>query len=189
MTLWLRAMTIGIAFVFATDVRAQSRLDAGVQLALLNVPRLVSESVTQPGIGGVLTYSVNHWWGIDGVFAYFPTGDDDALVGGRKVEWLAGVRAGKAWREFGVFGKMRPGVARYSRGAQFGVCILIFPPPAACYVAENRFALDLGAVVEYRVSNGVAVRVDIGDTRVRRPVDGIWSNNVQMNAGVTFRLR
>jgi hypothetical protein len=183
-------MTMGMAFVFATDVRAQdSRLDAGVQFALLNVPRLVSAGATQPGIGGLLTYSVNDRWGIDGLFAYFPTGDADALAGGRKVEALAGVRAGHVWRQLGLFGKARPGLVRYSRGAQFGVCVLIFPPPAACFVPENRFALDLGAVVEYHVSNGAALRLDIGDTKVRRPLDGTWSNNFQMNAGVTFRLR
>jgi hypothetical protein len=179
-----------VALLFAPDVRAQeSRIDAGVQFALLSVPRLVSESLTQPGIGGVLTYSVNDRWGIDGLFAYFPTGDDDALAGGRKVEALAGVRAGQVWGRLGLFGKARPGVVRYSRGAQFGVCIAVFPPPAACFVAENRFALDLGGVTDYRVSNGIAFRVDIGDTMVRRPLDGSWSNNLQVNAGITFRLR
>lgn len=172
--------------VAGSQVHAQERaIEAGAQLVVLNVTGVTD--TTQAGIGGAVAYVISDAWAIDGLVAYFPTGDNDALAGGRKVEGLAGVRAGRRWTDLGVFGKVRPGFVRYGRGTGVGVCVLIYPPPASCFGPDYRFAVDIGAIVDYRVSPRVGLRIDIGNTMVRRPAQSSWTNNLQLNAGVMFR--
>jgi len=172
--------------VAGSQVRAQERaIEAGAQLAVLNVNGVTD--TTQAGLGGTVAYVISDAWAIDGLVAYFPTGDNDVVLGGRKVEGLIGVRAGKRWNDLGVFGKVRPGFVRYGRGTGVGVCILIYPPPASCYGPDNRFAVDIGAVADYRLNKTVALRIDVGDTVVRSPIDASFSNNLQVNVGVMFR--
>lgn len=170
-----------------SGAHAQERaFEAGAQLALLTAAGLPT---MQPGIAGTVAFVVNDVWALDGTLAYFPTADDNAVAGGRKVEGLLGVRAGTRWNDLAVFGKVRPGFVRYGRGTGVGVCVLIYPPPASCFGPDVRLALDIGGVFHYRLTRAAALRIDVGDTIVRRPLDGSFAHSLQINLGAVFRLR
>ena len=81
---------------------------------------------------------------------------------------------GKRFKNFGVFAKGRPGVLYASKGDLFvgptAVCPAVFPPPSGCFQTRSlsSFALDVGGVVEFYPTQRTLVRVDVGDTMIRR---------------------
>ena len=128
----------------------------------------------EPGFGGRFGYNFTRHVAAEAEFNLFPR--DRVTAGGRKVQGLFGVKAGRRFERVGVFGKARPGFLRLSRGdfrpRPDTVCIAqlsIFPPPAACFesVGRTSFAFDAGGVLEFYPSRRVVVRVDAGDTIVR----------------------
>jgi hypothetical protein len=124
---------------------------------------------TEPGGGGRFGYNFSRHVALEAEGNFFPR-DRDA-EGGRKIQVLAGVKTGKRFDKFGLFAKARPGFMRFSKGdyQQFGSCILLFPPPAACFqpVSKTSFAFDLGGVAEWYPSKNSIVRFDAGDTIIR----------------------
>jgi len=133
-----------------------------------------TERASVPGFGGRFGYNFNRHVAAEAEVNFFPR--DRAAEGGRKVQGLFGVKAGRRFEKFGVFGKARPGFLRQSqadfRPRENTFCIAqlaIFPPPAGCFDTEPRtdFALDVGGVLEFYPSRRVVVRLDAGDTIVR----------------------
>ena len=130
-------------------------------------------SVTEPGVGGRLTYNLNRRIAIDSEINFFPNKNIFQFAGeGRALQLQIGVKAGKRFRNFGVFAKARPGflsigrVFFYEPGASldtgFGFSI-----PNARIDRRTHFTTDLGAVVEFYPSRRTIVRFDAGDTLVR----------------------
>jgi hypothetical protein len=130
---------------------------------------LAQRRKTEPGGGGRFGYNFSRLVALEAEGNFFPR-DRDA-EGGRKIQVLAGVKTGKRFDKFGLFAKARPGFMRFSKGdyQQFGSCILLFPPPAACFqpVSKTSFAFDLGGVAEWYPSKNSIVRFDAGDTIIR----------------------
>ena len=123
---------------------------------------------TASGFGARVGYNVTRHVAVEAELNYFPR--DRFLEGGRKVQGLFGVKAGKRFERVGVYAKARPGFLRLSRGDFHSrpniLCIAPFP---GCFESEptTSFALDLGGVVELYPSKHTFVRFDGGDTLVR----------------------
>jgi hypothetical protein len=131
--------------------------------------------------------------------------------GGRIAQGLFGVKAGKRFDKFGIFGKVRPGFTSFSAGREEivvrpGTSDPIFGP-AFDFIPhrETRFATDVGAVLEFYPSRRIVTRFDAGDTIIRYgdttgaifdttgivghyPISGEVRHNFQFSAGVGFRF-
>jgi len=124
----------------------------------------------EPGFGGRFGFNFNHYFAVEAETNIFPR--DREFDGGRKLQLVAGVKAGRRFDKLGVFAKARPGFVRLSRGDyRFGSggCPTVFPPPIGCYVpvAKTNFAFDAGGVVEVYPSSRTIIRFDAGDTMIR----------------------
>jgi hypothetical protein len=128
----------------------------------------------------------------------FPASRSTAFSSGR-VEGLFGVTAVPRFARVRPFAKLRPGFVRF-RGRTIA-CILIFPPPLSCQLAEGRtvFALDLGGGVEVFAGSRTFVRIDAGDRmlkypgpsfrpRARTAQDAFFSHDLRMSAGAGVRF-
>jgi hypothetical protein len=133
-----------------------------------------------------------------------------------KAQALAGLKAGARFNRWGIFGKARPGFV-YERFSVNSAPCYVFNPPAnsdlplcsGVTMTRNNFALDLGGVLEIYPSRRWALRLDVGDTVLRRHIpatttlttsppisttvlpapDVIFSrHHLQANAGVSFRF-
>lgn len=148
------------------------------------------------GIGGRFTYNLNDSLALDSEVNFFlreNRGFTSRRVGGRPVQALFGVKAGKRFEKAGVFGKVRPGFLSFSETISSGLGS--FAPQ---FSRRTHFNLDVGGVVEFYPSRRAVVRVDVGDTIIRygeenlpgalSPFDGATRHNLQLNAGVAYRF-
>jgi hypothetical protein len=177
-------------FLGSVPIHAQSdekKFEIGGQFSLLWVPtRTVTVSgstivSTQNrnndiGFGGRFGYNLSKYFALEAEANFFPSDRD--LDGGRKVQGLFGVKAGKRFEKLGIFAKVRPGFVRYEKGDyRFGTggCVTVFPPPLGCFqpVARTNFAIDLGGVLEYYPSKRTIIRFDAGDTMVHLPTRNV----------------
>ena len=171
------------------------------------------------GLGGRLTYNVKSYFALEAATYVFP-GDCQFCDrhSGRSVEGLFGVKMGKRFAKWGIFGKARPGVISSSRG-QFDLVVGLpatsppaFFPPTFVFVPKRRtsFAADIGGVVEYYPTKRIITRLDFGETIIHyasqttnfpafhpatggfvlRPSTGPAQNRgaLQFTAGVGFRF-
>jgi hypothetical protein len=153
------------------------------QIVCVSFPCFItgSEGSFEPGFGGRVGYNFNRHVGVEAELNLFP--GDDLGEGGRKVQGLFGVKAGRRFERAGLFAKARPGFLRASRGDLGRIpdrpCIAIFPPPAACFddaEPTTSFALDVGGVLELYPSGRTLIRFDAGDTIVRQGERGVLVN-------------
>ena len=122
---------------------------------------------TEPGIGGRFTYNLNKVFALEAAAYFFPKQCFDCPNNGRVSQAVGGLKAGKRFESWGVFGKVRPGVVSFSDGE-----LNIFPtgpvtPTSVFEVQQNRvtsFATDVGAVLEFYPSKRIVTRFDAGDT-------------------------
>jgi hypothetical protein len=140
---------------------------------------------TLPGLGGRFTYNLNKHLALEAAGYFFP-GKCEFCVGeitGHIVEGLFGVKAGKRFKKWGIFGKARPGFASFGRGAfnvvplaNFGVGgqINCFGPspsnPLPCFRIDStrltHTVFDVGGVLEFYPSKRIVVRFEGGDTMI-----------------------
>ena len=136
---------------------------------------------TASGFGGRAGYNVNSNFSVEAELNYFPR--DRFAEGGRKVQGLFGVKAGKRFEHVGVYAKLRPGFVNFSRGdfRRLPNVICIPTNVAPCFESEGttNFALDAGGVVELHTSKSTFFRLDAGDTMIRfnRRLAPIRGNN------------
>jgi len=187
----------------------ESKIELGPQFTALTL--FFDEfrgDVTEPGFGARLTYNVNRKIAFEAEGTLFPNKTIFSGLGeGRAVQAQFGVKAGKRFSKFGIFGKARPGFL--SVGEVFinepGATLDFFGStlPNARIGRRTHFTTDLGGVLEFYPTNRTVVRFDAGDTivrygphfeydpinfpeLVRRP--GRVRHNLQITAGVAFRL-
>lgn len=231
------ALAAALIFAAASAARAQNddpRWEVGGQLTGFNVTNGTASAthvvicVTAPcppvtttdthranelGFGGRVGYGLSRHVTLEAEANFFPregSVNDDAFTGGRKVQGLFGVKAGRRFENFGVFAKARPGFVHFGAGdlQARGGCIAIFPPPLACFDVEGRgrtdFAIDLGGVLELYPSPRTIIRFDAGDTILRSgshnvpvqtpifdvvvPVPDRTTHNFQGSVGFGFRF-
>ena len=216
-TLIWASMAIALAF-FSAGVSAQSepgKVELGVHFTSITKPDNRG-SRTTAGFGGRFTFNFNRNVAFEAEGNFFPhncRGCDNKNVG-NLAQGFFGVKAGKRFRKFGLFGKARPGFASFS-GGEFHISsvpsgsgtfpVLIFDPSRA-----TNFAFDLGGVVEVYHSRRIFTRFDAGDTIIRYgertltslsfdPVTGAVSpfpflqpaeirHNFQFSAGIGIRF-
>lgn len=175
-TVWTVALVSLFALSFH-EARAQSdekKFEVGGQFSLLRLPTRTVTDITPaerrvnvPGFGGRFGYNFSKYLALEAEGNFFPRDRD--VEGGRKIQGLFGLKAGKRFEKVGVFAKTRPGFIRFEKGDyRFGPggCPTVFPPPIACFqpVARTDFAIDLGGVLELYPSRHTIIRFDAGDT-------------------------
>lgn len=181
------ALALFSTLAFAVVTRAQSdgapRAEVGVQFTSATLIEPVGTgSDTRPGFGGRITYNLTDSVALESQVDFFPINAQrflDSYNGGRTTQALFGVKAGKRFERFGIYGKARPGFVRFSR-AVTGYDRQAFPlstdPAFPFPIGElslprlggrTEFATDIGGVVEFYPSRRIVTRFDIGDTIVR----------------------
>lgn len=188
------AILIGACCALAEPAWAQpgQKFEIGAQFASM---RLSGIEATDAGVGAWAGWRIADAVALEAATDVFLTGQHDVPRGGRKVLALFGPKFGWRTSQVGIFGKTRAGVARVAEGRQFGVCILIFPPPESCYLSETRLAFDLGGVIEVYPSPRITLRADVGDivsrlgkSSSRFARDGDFSHDLRVAAGAGFRF-
>src|SRR5688572_8402423 len=141
---WLYSVVAALALFFVTsnDALAQSDrrpFEIGGQFSLLhrNKPtaqddEFVARHVTNPGFGARFTYNLTNEIAFEAEGNFFPDRDFDedgsfftrpddsrGVPSGHILQVQFGVKAGKRFKKFGVFGKLRPGFVRFSNVSQF----------------------------------------------------------------------
>ena len=206
------AVVILLCLFFAFDeARAQAKdapkFEVGVQFTSLTV-RESFDSDNELGIGGRVTYNLTDNVALEAQFDFFPEGDRfrGLRSGGRITQGLFGVKAGKRFEKFGVFGKVRPGFTSFSAGRQEVTLLSPAPNPVFDFQShrETHFATDVGGVLEFYPTRRIVTRFDAGDTIIRYGdssqtfFDGITlqsfprpaetRHNFQFSAGIGFRF-
>jgi hypothetical protein len=197
------------------------KFEVGAQFTslTLNPPRQLSGSPvifgenrpqTESGLGGRFTFNLTSWIGLESVINYFPTAEGVAAgATGRVLQGQFGVKAGKRFRRFGFFGKLRPGFVSFNRSRNlvgtepltfggFNFVIGVFETGRRTF-----FANDIGGVLEFYPSGRWALRFDAGDTVIQygeRSVATFFLNpsfitapvetrhNFQFSSGFSFRF-
>jgi hypothetical protein len=195
---------------FASVAVAQStkdKIEIGVQTTSLTLvqPDFSPFDDTQLGIGGRFTFNFNRSIAAEAEINFLPQKQFVLTADGRAVQAQFGVKIGKRFEKFGIFGKVRPGFLSVDRTASYipGASI---NGPAPYFTIERRafFTIDAGGVLEFYPSRRTVVRFDAGDTVIRHPArfgqldffDPIiqlirpakFNHNFQFTAGVSFRL-
>jgi hypothetical protein len=124
------------------------------------------ERRTEPGFGGRFTYNLNRVVSLEAAGYFFPKRCFQCQNDGNITEVVGGVKIGKRFEKWGIFGKARPGVASFSQGK-----VTIFDDPTIPgfpfrFEVERLtgFAADLGAVLEFYPTKRIVTRFDAGDT-------------------------
>jgi hypothetical protein len=193
---------------FASVAVGQSKKDKveiGVQSTSLTVfPPDIAGDETKAGFGGRVTYNINRSIAAEAEINFFPQKQLVFTSDGSTIQAQFGVKIGKRFEKFGVFGKVRPGFISVDRVISFvpGSQVPSFQPDIKIE-RENFFTTDFGGVLELYPSSRVLVRFDAGDTVIRHPARFLpldfggplvqvrgakFSNNFQFTAGVGFRL-
>lgn len=182
----------------------KDKIEVGVQTTSLTVffPDLAFDE-TKGGIGGRVTYNFNRSIAAEAEINFFPQQQLIFEASGSSIQAQFGVKAGKRFEKFGVFGKVRPGfisansVFSFVPGSQGSLF------PSLKIDRETFFSTDFGGVLELYPSRRMVVRFDAGDTVIRHPTrfgqfdfggplvlvrPAKYSNNFQLTAGVSFRL-
>lgn len=182
--LFLRITTIAIPLLLsALNTQAQTTDVPKYEVAADFSTLRLNSGTTLPGVGGRFTYNINQHFALEAAGYFFP-GKCDTCIGevtGGVAEGLFGVKAGKRFEKWGFFGKARPGIVSFGKGAlnitpasPGGFPVQCFGPgPIAppCFTFETtrltHAALDLGGVLEFYPSRRIVVRFDGGDTMIR----------------------
>lgn len=147
------------------------KFEVGAQFTSLTKPDNFNGS-TEPGFGGRFTFNFNRSVALEAVGNFFPhkcrfcgrTGENSGNI----TQALVGVKAGKRFEKWGIFGKARPGIVSFSDGESGYVSVAngsTFP----FEFRQNRatyFAVDLGAVLEFYPSKRIVTRFEGGDTLI-----------------------
>jgi hypothetical protein len=218
------------------------RFEVGVQFSLLSLnqpSKLITNPIdpgfigfapsnrkrTEPGFGGRFTYNLIRSLAFEAEGNLFPRSEFSSIAAngvfeggfgaaprGRVFQGQFGVKAGKRFRRFGIFGKARPGFVGFTKvnkllsttsTAPAGPLNQVFTVGTFGVGKKAYFSVDLGAVVEYYVSRRIFARFDLGDTVIHYqsfPGPGAFlsraiiirppetRHNLQFNAGVGFRF-
>ncbi len=181
-------ITFGVVAIYATGLSAQDwnpRFEAGAQFTALDFRGTLGEK--PGGFGGHFGYNLNRYLALETEANYFPQNPDGDFG---QTQFVAGVRAGYTFDDFGIYAKVRPGFVRFG-GAAY-----------RAYNGDNptRPAMDIGAVLQYFPRAGhVGIRLDWGDTLISMPTQffqtgsasassGGWKHNPQGEIGVVVRF-
>lgn len=189
------------------------KFEIGAQFSSLSINRSF-QTRTEPGFGGRFTVNLTDNFALEAEGNIFPRDErfGSLRTGGRAIQGLMGVKIGKRYQRFGIFGKARPGLVSFSRGKIELIPTTSTDPFAQINIRNERlthFATDLGGVLEFYPSRRIVTRLDFGDTIIRygptttnvlisTPGGGLTSipltapsdtrHNFQFSAGIGFRF-
>ena len=191
----------------AVGQSTKDKIEIGVQTTSLTLtnPEFTTADQTEAGIGGRFTFNFNRFVAAEAEVNFFPQKAAILIADGSAVQGQFGVKIGKRFEKFGVFGKVRPGFLSVNKvgffiapGSQVGAI--------DNFTLERRtfFTVDAGGVLELYPSRRMVVRLEAGDTLVRHPARFVpisftdptlvqispakFNHNFQFTAGVGFRL-
>ena len=122
---------------------------------------------TEPGLGGRFTYNLNRTFSLEAAGYFFPKECFSCANNGRVIQAVGGLKAGKRFENWGIFGKVRPGIVSFSDG-EFNISPTGPVTPASVFEGRTSrvtsFATDIGAVLEFYPSKRIVTRFDAGDT-------------------------
>ena len=195
---------LALSLILTTSARAQSaddrKLEVSGQLAVNDLAEL---ETTDLGFGGRFGFRATLLFTFEGELNLFPSDiPDEVPVTSSRLEGLFGVKIGPRFDRFSVFGKVRPGFVRFGEASEPVACILIFPPPLSCVLAEGQtvLALDLGGGLELYPTERSLLRFDVSDLMLQYPgpvfnrdreafIDGgFWGHNLRLVIGAGFRF-
>ncbi|HEX8127715.1 MAG TPA: outer membrane beta-barrel protein [Pyrinomonadaceae bacterium] len=199
------------------------RFEVGVQYTtlLINQPTFFSlfssDKIRPPltakvGVGGRITFNLNDNLALEAALNYLPGEgffSSNSTFGGDGLQGQFGVKAGRRFRRFGLFAKVRPGFLSFDHverlvGTEIitfdsrPITIGVFRPGRKTY-----FETDVGGVVEFYPTRRLVTRFDVGDTIIRyrgritqgvtismliRPEPDDTRHNLQFSAGIGFRF-
>jgi hypothetical protein len=204
--------------IVQTHDEKQKRFELGAQfssLSLQEIERCIfclavdyRDILTQTGFGGRLTYNVTSGFALEVQSDFYPREVrqfiNNGRAGGRILQGQAGVKAGKRFEKFGIFGKARPGIISFSKAVKVDGLDPTFGFPIFRAARKTYFSMDVGGVLEFYPSPRIVTRFDGGDTMIRysasEPPLSIFpavsnsqvppetTHNFQFSAGVGFRF-
>jgi len=144
--------------------------------------------LTETGFGGRFTVNLIDSIALESVFNYFPTSNGIATgASGRVSQGQFGVKAGKRFSRFGLFGKARPGFVSFNRSLKlagfepinFGGTIFMI----AVFKSARRtfFANDLGGIIEFYPTRRWSLRFDAGDTIIHYGERSVSTGSVRVS--------
>lgn len=160
------------------ETKAQSdellKVELGVHFTSITKPEF-NGSTTDPGFGGRFTFNFNRSVALEAVGNFFPrncgfcgNGPGIGDNAGNITQGLVGVKAGKRFQKWGIFGKARPGFVSFSEGDSKYVATGTggsFPFEFQRKRLTN-FAVDVGGVIEFYPSKRLVTRLEAGDTLI-----------------------
>ena len=181
---------ISLSF-FSSLARSQSQEVPKFEVAgeFTTLERDTGGQRTEPGVGARFTFNLNRAVSLETAGYFFPKRCFDCNNNGRVTEVLGGVKVGKRFQNWGIFGKARPGLISFSKG-DFNIVQVPVSPAFPLTFEVNRlnsFATDVGGVLEFYPSRRIVTRFDAGDTIIhfnRRTKNGVEFDQTT----ATFRL-
>jgi hypothetical protein len=142
----------------------------------LKVSPLLKPSYNEPGIGVRFSYNMNKYAAIE-IEGNLLLKHRDLRIpvnfydnGGLKLQAFGGIKIGKRVKignkQFGFFGKVRPGITRFETFHRIDTYNQITNgfTLSVSRRQEGFFSLDVGGVAEYNTSKRTFIRADFGDT-------------------------
>ncbi len=181
---FLASMILAATFcgstVYAQEPEAPSKIEVGINFSSLTFsgqPALGAAGLapedgkSEAGFGGRFTLNLSKHVALEAEGNFFPHENfADFRIGGRLLQGQFGVKAGKRFAKFGIFGKARPGLVSFSKVLTIVGTSTIENngQPITFPVFDDRrktyFSMDLGGVLEFYPSRRVLTRIDVGDT-------------------------
>lgn len=205
------------------DRRELPRFEVGAQFTSMSVapvtrnnpcPDCLSSDVvhTEPGFGGRFTFNINKIYALEVEGNFFTREQPTRLPNptGFMFQGQFGLKIGKRFENWGVFGKFRPGFVGFTKVNElvrtfFQLRNQVIPAIAGEWrVGKVAYpSVDIGGVVEFYISRRWMARFDIGDTVIRygevstdslaarEPIlrRGVeYHHNLQVTSGFAFRF-
>ena len=175
-----------------------TRFEIGPLFTYLRVPdSFPINAQNQAEIGGRFSWNFSRHVTLDAELEgslFRTTNLTTSYQGGYLLQSFVGIKVGKRWDKFGIFGKFRPGLTSYS-----GV-IKQFQSGTLGFGRRTDPAFDLGGTAEFYVSRRILLRYDFGDTIIHYNSSTITisgqsiaapselRNNFQFSTAIAFRF-
>ena len=183
------AVVAGCLLTGPLQARGQSKDISRFEAAAEFTSITFDPGLSEPGVGGRFTYNLNKHVALETAGYFFPRQCHfcGRIEEGQIAEGLFGVKVGKRFGKWGVFGKARPGLMNFSRG-NFEIVAISGTGLNAFRIDfhhRTNLVFDLGGVVEFYPSKKLVLRVDVGDTIIRYPQRTVSFVTVDPTTGAT----
>jgi len=199
-TMRIATFALGLLSLGAAARAQEPRFEVAGHLATTVQQEL---DATDLGFGGRFGFRPTPLLGLEGELTVYPSDlPENAAATSSRLEGLFGVTVGPRFDRFAVFGKARPGFVKFQGAREPFACILIYPPPLSCELAQGRtvFALDVGGGVEIYPTERSVLRFDASSLLLRYPGpaftrkreaiadDSFWRGNLRLSFSVGLRF-